>query len=70
MKTYEAKVTIVIDETNRNAINAHDIQLAIENALETPDNNEFGIKSIEVNVYEVPSEIQSQYNRKRISRNI
>lgn len=41
-------VTITVDETNKNVPSFDDIKMVIEESINTPDNNHFGITDYEV----------------------
>jgi hypothetical protein len=48
MKTYIVTAKIVVDDTHTNAPDLEGCMLGVENALATPDNEEFGIESVVV----------------------
>jgi hypothetical protein len=48
VKTITIIATLVVDERNSNAPSAEDCRIAVENAVTTPDNDEFGIVSVSV----------------------
>jgi len=53
MKTYKITTFIQIDETNINAPSLEDLKLAVEESVNTMDNESYGVKEITVDGEEV-----------------
>lgn len=54
MTIYFIMAKVTVDDTNPNHPSSEDCVLAIENAVNTPDNDHFGVK--EISVYQVAQE--------------
>jgi hypothetical protein len=48
MKTYVFNVTVMIDDTNKNAPSFNEVKMAVEECINTPDNKHYGITNYEV----------------------